>query len=143
MRTIAIFVLSLALALLAGGNLIASAATTPAKPAAKTQVKAPTKTAPKPTAKTPAPKPAPAPRASGTLYRGTVKEVYAEDLMFAFKTGPGKLPYAVQILPSTRIVFASGAPATFEALASGQRVSVRGKLRSRTVIQAAAITVGG
>lgn len=139
MRTIAVFVFALTLALETGWAVVARAATAPAKPAAKTQVKASAKAV---TKNAPVP-PKPTPKATGTLYRGTVKEAYAEDLMFALKTGPGKLPYAVQVLPTTRIVSASGEPMAFEALAAGQRVSVRGKLRSRTVIQAATITVGG
>lgn len=142
MRTIAVFVLALTLAFAADGAIVARTATAPAKPAAKVQAKASVKTPAKPVAQAPAPA-KPAPKAVGTLYRGTVKEVYAEDRMFALTTGPGKLPYAVRVLATTRIVSASGEALAFEALAAGQRVRVRGKLRSRTVIQATTITVGG
>lgn len=136
MGKIAVFLLALALAFEAGGSAIALAAKAPAKPAAKAPTRAAAKIPPKPTAK-------PAQKAAGTLHRGTVKEVYPEDLMFALRIGPGKLPYAVQILPTTQIVSASGDPLAFEELSAGQRVSVRGKLVRRTTIQAIRITVGG
>lgn len=142
MRKIAVFLLALALAFEAGGSAIALAAKAPAKPAAKTPARAAAKIPTKPTAKAPTLK-KPAPKAVGTLYRGTVKEVYGDDSMFALRIGPGKLPYAVQVLATTQIVSASGEPLAFEELSPGQRVSVRGKLRSRTVIQANRITVGG
>lgn len=143
MRTIAVFLLALGLTLTATSQIAAAPlAKTPTQQPAKTPVKASVKTPAKPVAKAPAP-PKPAQKTVSSLYRGTVKEVYPEDLMFALKTGPGKLPYAIRLLPTTRIVSASGAPLSFEALAAGQRVSVRGKLRSRTVIQATTVTVGG
>lgn len=143
MRTIAVFLLALGLAFTATSQIAAaSLAKTPTQQPAKAPVKASVKTQAKPVAKAPAP-PKSAPKTVGSLYRGTVKEVYSEDSMFALRIGPGKLPYAVQILPTTQIVSASGEPLAFEELSAGQRVSVRGKLRSRTVIQANRITVGG
>ncbi|MBI2625872.1 hypothetical protein HYW68_02390 [Candidatus Parcubacteria bacterium] len=130
MRTIAIFVVAFALA--AGGFMPALAATAPKAKAPDPRI---TKTQPQP--KTPAPK------AVGTLYRGTVKEVYSGEFMFALRIGPGKLPYGVKILPTTQIVSAAGGALAFERLSAGQRVSVRGKLIGRSVIQANRITVEG
>lgn len=96
----------------------------------------------KPVVKKPAPK-KPATKVVGTLYRGTVKEVYSGEFMLALRIGPGKLPYGVKILPSTQIVSVAGGALAFERLSAGQRVSVRGRLIGRSIIQANRITVEG
>ncbi|MBI2624651.1 hypothetical protein HYW67_04190 [Candidatus Parcubacteria bacterium] len=125
---------ALALAILATvlGAPESSAAKNPPKPAvaakAKPVVKPPAKAKPV--------------KVTGKLYRGTVKEVYPEDLMFALRPSRSKLPYAVHVLNTTKIVSSSGRKITFEQLTPGQRISVRGSRRG-TTIQATSITVEG
>lgn len=134
MRKLAIFVCALALAFATGGSMVVLAA--PIKTTSKVTPKTPAK----PVAKAPTKS---APKAVGTLYRGTVKELYPNDFMFALRIGPGKLPYAIKVLPTTQVVSISGEALAFERLSAGQRVSVRGKFIGRSVIQANRITVEG